>query len=742
MAQPNKYKHYLRYWDGAQWVYYIVTAGAVSTTTTKTALSRAPEGWQEYEVSWERGWTYYGIFTNYSTPLKFVKDGAKIVRHLLYTYGIEGNDVNLLIEKQDVSDWTFDTFFEANLDMSKAQDEFDYMIVPVIQAGFLEKLRARENNTYVYDLDDNASVRWLRHDGIDMQALIKWNCLPGETSNGYYQPTLVHVDTEGTNYYLRPTTQYKQPTSLTEASIVSNVSGQDVDVDFRFIYKVRVDLYGGAVGACHFKIRFRTVDAVSGAVISEYDIITNTAVIVAGSFQTYSGDETFTFTVEDGTYVEVVYRMYDTGTMTNLISGIDYDTTTYLFNLNGYFINRYEVTYIPTLPIRWVVQSLIEDLSEDATINVSDTLTDVYLNDQVVLTSGDGIRFLEGCKLSVNFIDVFKFLDAKFSASMHYSATTNTVYIGRKEDVFEDALNPDIDTFVASDFKAIPFNELSFSTLKIGSGLHSYDKKNSTLDEITNGKDEFNTTVERISPLDSMNGKESDYDTKIRCDMYGIELVRANLSKKELADASGDNEVFAFHITAATVASTDIVIQGVLTTISYYELFRTPINLTPGASYFEIENMFNAESVYNILFSPLRSLLNNGTWFRSILKFNDSGALRFMASGKNNPNNTKMIVYEGVVPTEYNEGANVTISTLCAAGDVIFQPILYKIKTKEDIDISTIINTYLFRYINFTFNGISLNGYIIRVTAKPTWREGVEFDLLAHRDDDLTDLIR
>ena len=139
MAQPKPYRHYLRYWDSVavDWQYYYVVNGTVDTTNVKTELARAPEGWQEYEVGWERGFTYYGMFTSYATPLKFHKDGALILRHLQYTYGIEAK-CELLVEKfnSDTAIFNYETFFTGDLDLSKTTDEFDYVVVPIMESGF------------------------------------------------------------------------------------------------------------------------------------------------------------------------------------------------------------------------------------------------------------------------------------------------------------------------------------------------------------------------------------------------------------------------------------------------------------------------------------------------------------------------------------------------------------------------------------------------------------------------------
>ena len=93
------FKYYLRYFAGGVWHYYYVdNAGTVQDTTTKTELTYTPKNWDDIVLTWERGFTYHGIFQAFTVPIEFVKDGAKILRHLYVYYGTEGA-CQLYIEK-------------------------------------------------------------------------------------------------------------------------------------------------------------------------------------------------------------------------------------------------------------------------------------------------------------------------------------------------------------------------------------------------------------------------------------------------------------------------------------------------------------------------------------------------------------------------------------------------------------------------------------------------------------------
>ncbi len=64
MNLPN-FKYYLRKFitlSNAYVYFYIDSNGAKQQTFTKTALPYAPKGWDEQELSWERGFEYWGVY--------------------------------------------------------------------------------------------------------------------------------------------------------------------------------------------------------------------------------------------------------------------------------------------------------------------------------------------------------------------------------------------------------------------------------------------------------------------------------------------------------------------------------------------------------------------------------------------------------------------------------------------------------------------------------------------------------
>ena len=110
--QAKEFKYYLRKrLTPTSYVYYFINSlGSVTTTGTKTELEYAPDGWMESALEWKRGFEYWGVFTTMSQPLRFVRDGAKILRYVYYTEGRQGN-CELYIERLDRSSGNYNLYY-------------------------------------------------------------------------------------------------------------------------------------------------------------------------------------------------------------------------------------------------------------------------------------------------------------------------------------------------------------------------------------------------------------------------------------------------------------------------------------------------------------------------------------------------------------------------------------------------------------------------------------------------------
>lgn len=737
MAQPNTYKIYLRFFDGTDWYYHTLDSnGAYFANITQTELPHAPEGWKELTASWERGYAYQGMFTAFVTPLKFVLEGATILRHLMFTYGIEA-ECEIWVEKYNTQTFLYETFFKADLDFSTAVSEDDHVSCAVREGGMDAKIKAKEDTLFEYDIDGNPDVHYIKHDGIELQAKLFWHGIPTTTYKGIANtdyPYLSYIDTEGTNLTLQ---MYDQ--NGTDFFIFKNKTANPQLVKLNAPYNINMYADPGIGGASTLRLQYREVNLATNAFTGvDYEIDTSGFSLSAGSSHTYIGDDTQTITLPAGRGISVTIRLMS-GAST--YSNSFFIATVIGLGVSAYIINRYEETYVPCLKAMDVFKYLAKSISEDK-LGVSDsamtivsTLLETTYNNEIFIMSGDSLRGLVGSKLKTCLTDFFKFCKVTLGASLYYDKLNNEISLEHTDRAYDSTPNPSVSTITkVSKFKSYPFIQEAFVNFKVGCGNFNYDKKTGNENEITNGKDDPFNTSNWLSPLIKIK-KDVDYVSPYRYDPHGIEEIRINLAEKKLADASSDNDVFVIH--AENDNSSTYTIPETNVTINYHEIFRTPISVGT----WEILNIFSPESIYNIMFTPTRSIDNNGKWFRSNFKMNDSNYLRFQVSSKNNANSVKMQTKTGGV-VDFDEGADIQISSLCDDGDEYFYPYVFEFETIEPVNIYNLIEAHPFKTIPVQYNGIVYTVFIDSASSKPADRATSSFKCLVAIDNDITDLIR
>lgn len=730
MSMPKKYKHYFRFFDGIDWYYYTIdSSGNLFADINVTELKRAPDGWMEYVLGWERGFQYMGIFRSYALPMKLYKDAAKILRSLFYTYGIEAK-CELLVEMRSDVDWSYSTLFKGDLDFTKFEDKYDHVVIPINEAGFTSKLKARESTMYEYPIEADPYVKYVKVPSINLQSTLNFvvpDSVQLQAFGAGIYPRFTYYGTEGTNLEL--TSYDVAPPS--QSYFLRNRSAQTFNVDIKTKIRVKITTPGGNSNNGFFHL-YRTLfnTNTAGVVTSSAGsvaIYSNATPHVPGTMVEYVIDQTDSFTIAPLQIVEYSFEMYLSGGGSSASDGFESTFTT--GELKVYHVGATASQYVPALPAYRVYQLLIGSIGEDPLISVYSDILTVTNNNEDYITCGDAVRSLEGAVLKTCFRDFYEFFRSTSSASFWYDRTANSVNLEGMESVFDQTEVLDIGE--AKECDIIPFTEQTFVNLKIGGPYK-------TLDDV-NGKDAVNMTSEFLSPVTRLTAEKnmvSNYVTE----MYDIVLTIQNLSNKETTDSDSDNDVMVLHANSTVDGTFTLEPSGTIT--DYYDVYKKAINLTAGASYWEIQNVFSPESLFNIKYTPARRVLNNGRYFRSLLWFNDSDYLKFQTSSKSKANDDKMITLEGVTPDVIDEGADIQISDLCPPDQLLFYPYLYRVVAKEEVDIYSVIESGPYKYIKFKWLGVTRTMFIMDGSIKPTMRSECTFKGLSTPLQSPTTLIR
>lgn len=120
---------------------YIVTKGLMSTT-----LEHSPDGWDDSVVNIERSISFYGIFRSYTVSLKFMLDGATLLRNYFYTKDVE--DVRLTIQKLNRMTLEYNTIFTGIFDFTKFVDTEYSVEIVINDKGLSNLIKTNLENEY------------------------------------------------------------------------------------------------------------------------------------------------------------------------------------------------------------------------------------------------------------------------------------------------------------------------------------------------------------------------------------------------------------------------------------------------------------------------------------------------------------------------------------------------------------------------------------------------------------------
>lgn len=744
--QVKLFKFYIRFYDTGISAYqylYVTSLGAVSATTTKTELPQAPKGWEELELKWERGFTLHGVFTNYTSPLNFVLDGAKILRYYYYNAGVDAN-LELFIEKHTnlVSTWGYATYYIGDIDFSRFQDAKDFVTISIMDSGFIKNLKAKEESTLEIPVATNGDKIFVMMDGIDLGANAQFTSLDQprydtgtmdsvSEANGALSiirkvfPTLLFygelqgygngdIYCKGNDYLgTNKTPAVTNNTGTFDVAvspyfILQNTS-QTIAYDINLVGLLTMASVNNSTGDI-ITPQIRVWNVLNLVVVSSSVIGTGTS--LNPNFGVYQGQQigvNATVTVNPNEYIYIVVEHSHTNSLT-----MDSNMHFYSFELSINWLNKIRTTYIPVLPMQTVGDAIIANIDSTYTLN-SQPMIDK--EDDYFLTSGDAIRGLADSQLKTTFNDFYKAMDNMFMTGFYYDKSTLDCYIDYRVNCY-DTGTLTMSLGEVAKMNVAPLTQEMFNKLKIGYKPYSYDE--------INGKEEFNTEYEFQSPITRVT-TEKNLVSSYRADMYGIELTRANLDDKIQADSDMDNDIFWIHV--------DKTITGTIPAgypnagATYYGLYRDPTIITQG--------LISPTTAFNIEFSPKRRMNVHGAWLKATTHPSNYLDLKFNTSSKTTNTGVGLGTDDGV--TIIIEKQDETINAL--DGTIMLFPIVFTIEVKTPINILDLLTNVPHGYIEFEWLGNPYSGYILEVSDMPTYTPKQTFKLIAQAGIDLTPLI-
>lgn len=705
------------------WLYFItdkdgksyrLNNNIVDTTGTPTPIPTGPDGWREKSIRWGRSQKYYGMVRSYSTPLKFVKEAAMIIRHALIMFGTEAR-LFLLIHKLDKTfgaGMTHKNFYKGELDLATVQSSPNTVTTTILEGGLDALLKANEATTYEIPMDSPGAVI-LEHDGILLQtkgnfSLVTDLTIDNSQINNNWLAPIINLRNEGQAFgveYLNESLEGLSPSVFDDIADSDNWFARNSNpytITLQVNGKLRVKTINNSVNGS-YRLRFLTsTQNVSNQNL--YDIIPGVILPVEGETEEFNID--FAIPLQPGeklflwcTFITITGGV---GISIEFKEGSEFSLST---------VSRYQTArYNAFTPIT-LGRLLIEKIAGPGYSLQSDILSGEW--NGLLITSGDALRGFENAKLKTSWNDYWKSLNAVLNLEMRVEG--DNVIISPKANAFGSQVVANLGVVTADEEQGFkPAVDYMYNTIKVG-------YPNSQIED-ANGRYEVNVGQIYTTNL-TRTVKELDLISPYSASIYDIEYTKINFEGKESTNGETDSNVFFIHCNNNPVLDE----SGLF--------FKYTIRRD---TYDSITGVFDPASVYNVEISPKRNLLRHGNFIRGGLYFEQAGYITFQGSDKNADLETVQNATVISPEIRIKESADVRISTLDSP---LFIPLEFTVESPSPAGIADIMENTPTEQFSFIYRDMTYYGFPLEVQVQPADNAPQETRLLLSPNNNIEALI-
>lgn len=549
------------------------------------SLPEDPDGWMDVQVMYGRNSHYWGINRSYTIPLKFVGDGADIIRKLFYLgKGIE-QPITLVIMKWDSVNGYFKLYYKGQLDLTQNINSVaDSITVNVMEGGILQLLKSYENTVIKLPCDGSIpeNIKVLA-DGIKFNDVFHYQILKITSPYPGAQPLpstfvgndgsnigVIHGDQNLENPYPQYTAKSSNftysnigPSTVRIEGSISVKSDPSIHTTRFYVYAVTSLSQPRGVGGADHAVGLVTPQNPPPTDPAPFFLPLRSTVVVDGQ-RTFAFDETMDLAANENLFI---FYFNDFAATPIQILGGSYSLA---------FSSKLPASRVWGIPIPDVWTLIGKRLN--ALASTSDYPFDYKFTSEllekyrhIILTSGDAARAsttpnyfqyfnqatlnpqnpnnedynqfsTQGPVIKISLADFFDDLNVLLCAAVGNQLDSD----GRDSIFFEErryVMNPDTVTLVlpqVANLKVSVDNEHTYNWLEIGYPMNDYDE--------TSGKWEYNNTNRYQNAIKSM-GKTLQLLCKTRTDSYGFEFKRYNTQGGKSATFNeGDNSRWFLNI--------------------------------------------------------------------------------------------------------------------------------------------------------------------------------------------------
>ena len=566
--------------------FYVDNAGRIQTTNVPTRLKDAPMGWLESQLKFSRNEHYHGINRSYTQPLKFVGDGAAIIRNVFYTgKGIE-QLIQLVILKWDPVQDAYFLYYKGLLDLSNMEDNVqEGVTVNIMEGGAIQLLKAYENTVFEIPCDGSIPQNIKANvDGILFNDVFHYSFIPMTAFYpGIAVAGAIFNTNDGDNIgIIRNNPSYEQPTGAPNTYfassgnyIFSSVSPTSVTITGSIAIKANpllgtpTKFYMYAVTSLSQPRGVDGVDHAVGLVGPQTPSATgfynpSTSQVDVNGYMVFNFNQTINLAAGENLFIvffnesseypiKIVGGNFDLSFSSKAPPSRPWGLTLWdLFQLIMQNINALASTTIQSFNFGAQSQLLQDNLNifitcGDALRASTDPNYYQYFNAATINPANPNNQFFNqyqclGPSIKASLRDVFDFANARLNASLGnqiLGTSPEALFIEDKAYVF-DSSEVTMELGEVAEFTIEAAKEYYWNWLKLG-------YQNPQLDEKA-GKFEYNTTAQYQAPIKTL-AEVLDLTTKWYTSSYLVEYTRYNtVGGKSTTFNGNDNSVFALDI--------------------------------------------------------------------------------------------------------------------------------------------------------------------------------------------------
>lgn len=630
--------------------YWLSAAGMLNVSSSPYYIKDVPKEWLETDIKIGRSKQYSGLFREYSAPITFFGDGAKLIKAIFYSK-LQNATAYLQVDKLHTTTLKYESFFICALNFNEIEIN-DGLGGSTVEITLMDNSVAsllRENEAIEYEVPISGSdVVPLKISPILLNGQASWVSvypLPYATESSIHQVpftivkapvylTLVNNETLSNTIEAMAATEMDAPKALPyffrTLQALYNV---------RLSGTLTVYLENNESSSRPYKIFIGEATSL-GIGTNEYiieigNVAGNNSAIRVLNFNFYLGN-----IVANRIYALFVEFEDSSEDLRTVWEGGHSIKVTYEYLTN-------EITTKGGL--RWykVLESIIKQATNNqATLDLGFvTSTSFELENapyHTILTSGDSIRSLNSSPykypvIKTTLSDIFKDGFARWSIGL--SVIGNTVYI-RKMEYYFNVNNIIKHLGQPSTIKKQIAKDFLFNRVNVGSHTEEHDK--------LNGRDDAHTTQVYKMPVKRAVAT-LDLVTPYKVSPYSIYFTWSDANNSSNQDTKNDSTVFAIDVQPNAIGG-----------------YFLPQKYTGS-----ISGISDVANYYNFGETPKRYLLRHKRYLRSMLYGLDNEYITFQTSDKNAALST---TFSGVT---VDEDADLLVSQL---GSPLFIPVMVDIE--------------------------------------------------------------